>query len=47
MQLQIRNVRISLLHEEPLADAVRRKLGLGRGALGQVKITRRAVAARN
>ena len=46
MQLKINNVRISLLHECSLEQAVCKKLGLPAGALGQLKLLRKAVDAR-
>ena len=46
MQLKINNVRISLLHECSVEQAVCKKLGLPAGALGQVKLLRKAVDAR-
>lgn len=46
MKLKINNVRISLLHECSLEQAVSKKLGLNAKALGQLKILRKAVDAR-
>ncbi len=46
MQLKINNVRISLLHECSLEQALCKKLGLPANALGQVKLLRKAVDAR-
>ena len=46
MQLKINNVRISLLHECSLEQAVCKKLGLPAGALGQVKLLRKVVDVR-
>ena len=46
MQLKIYNVRISLLHECSLEQALCQKLGLPANALGQVKLLRKAVDAR-
>ena len=46
IQLKINNVRISLLHECSLEQAVRKKLGLSAAALGRVKLLRKAVDAR-
>ena len=46
MQLKVNNVRISLLHECSLEQALCKKLGLSPAALGQVKLLRKAVDAR-
>lgn len=46
MKLKINNVRISLLHECSLEQAVSKKLGLNVKALGPLKILRKAVDAR-
>ena len=46
MQLKINNVRISLLHECSLEQAVCKKLGIPANALGQLKLLRKAVDAR-
>ena len=46
IQLKINNVRISLLHECSLEQAVCKKLGLSAAALGRVKLLRKAVDAR-
>lgn len=46
MKLKINNVRISLLHEQSLEQAVCKKAGLSREMLGSVQILRKAVDAR-
>ncbi len=46
MKLKINNVRVSLLHEVDLVKAVSKKLNLGKDALGEIKIVRKAVDAR-
>lgn len=46
MKLKINNVRISLLHECTLKQAVCKKTGVSQEALGEVKILRKAVDAR-
>lgn len=46
MKLKINNVRISLLHECTLEQAVCKKTGVSKEALGEVKILRKAVDAR-
>ena len=46
MQLKINNVRISLLHECSLEQAVSKKLGLPTNSVGQLKLLRKAVDAR-
>ena len=46
MKLKINNVRISLRQEQTLEQAVCRKCGIPRDALGSVRIVRKAVDAR-
>ncbi len=46
MKLKINNVRISLLHEQSLEQAVCKKAGISREMLGSVQILRKAVDAR-
>ena len=46
MKLKINNVRISLRQEQTLEQAVCRKCGIPRDALGSVQIVRKAVDAR-
>ena len=46
MKLKINNVRISLLHEQSLEQAVCKKAGISREMLGGVQILRKAVDAR-
>ena len=46
MKLKINNVRISLRQEQTLEQAVCRKCGIPREALGSVRIVRKAVDAR-
>lgn len=46
MKLKINNVRISLLHECSIEDAVSKKLNLGRECIKDLKIVRKAVDAR-
>lgn len=46
MKLKIANVRISLLHEQSLKQAVAKKTGLPLAALGKLRILRQAVDAR-
>ncbi len=46
MKLKINNVRISLLHEQSLEQAVCKKAGIPREMLGNVQILRKAVDAR-
>ena len=46
MKLKINNVRISLLHEQSLEQAVCKKVGISREMLGGVQILRKAVDAR-
>lgn len=47
MELRINNVRISLVHEKTLEQAVAKKIGLRPQVLGQVRVLRRAVDARH
>ena len=46
MKLKINNVRISLLHEQSLEQAVCKKAGISREMLDGVQILRKAVDAR-
>ena len=46
MKIKINNVRISLLHETTLEQAVCKKAGVGRESLGTLRILRKAVDAR-
>lgn len=46
MKLKINNVRISLLHEQSLEQAVCKKAGISREMLGSVQLLRKAVDAR-
>ena len=46
IQLKINNVRISILHECSLEQAVSKKLGLPTNSVGQLKLLRKAVDAR-
>ena len=46
MKLKINNVRISLLHEQSLEQAVCKKAGISREMLGSVQVLRKAVDAR-
>lgn len=46
MKLKINNVRISLLNEISLEDAVSKKLNLGKDCIADLKIVRKAVDAR-
>lgn len=46
MQLKINNVRISLLHEQTIEQALCKKIGIAAAALGEVRVLRKAVDAR-
>lgn len=46
MNLKVNNVRISLLHEVSLEQAVSKKLGVSKESLGKLRILRKAVDAR-
>lgn len=46
MKIKINNVRISLLHETTLEQAVCKKVGVGRDSLGTLRVLRKAVDAR-
>ncbi|MDO4179512.1 MAG: NAD(P)/FAD-dependent oxidoreductase [Phascolarctobacterium sp.] len=46
MKLKINNVRISLRKERSMKEAVAKKLGVSLGAIGEIKLLRKAVDAR-